>query len=90
MRTCDQCGGLIATENEERIAGTMCKCGFQQCAASLPSKDYERTPRPTGRIYRTVDELVDAECSPEVRAGYYRLRAEGERQASDVSAPKKP
>ncbi len=82
MKTCDQCGGLIATENQELIAGRVCECGSQQCVARLPGKDYERTPRPTGRIYRTVDELVDAECSDEVKAEYYRLKAEEERQPS--------
>lgn len=32
--------------------------------------------KPTGRKYRTVDELVDAECADKVKAEYYRLRAE--------------
>lgn len=32
--------------------------------------------KPTGRMYRTVDELTAAECSPEVQAEYARLRAE--------------
>lgn len=28
MKTCEHCGGLIATEDGERIAGTLCRCGF--------------------------------------------------------------
>jgi hypothetical protein len=28
MKTCEHCGGLIATEDGERISGTLCRCGF--------------------------------------------------------------
>lgn len=51
---------------------------FRPCKGALGffRPAYPRTPaEPTGRAYASVDELVAAECSPAVRAGYARLRA---------------
>ena len=46
-------------------------------------QNQEPLPKPTGKHYSTVDELVDKTCSDEVEAEYYRLQKEPDTDLTD-------